>query len=115
MAAVLRHVVQFWARCLNGEVWATAPGHVRSDFLFVQPSGLHGVARLMDLSGMYDCYNRSMTPAHADAQALWADFAVTGDDLDTVIVAFGKSELRVAQQIPLPLLTPTPAGRVVVQ
>jgi len=52
-----------------------------SDFLFAHPSVWSGVARLMDLGGVFDEYNTSPTPEVADAQAMRADWLSVGDDL----------------------------------
>jgi hypothetical protein len=53
----------------------------RSDFLFVQPSVVSGLARLLDLWATFDAYNVSRSPHEADARALRADWRVTGQDL----------------------------------
>jgi len=54
---------------------------VQSDFLFAQPSFISGAARVIDLWGQFDDYNRSDTPAEADAKALAADWFVVGQDI----------------------------------
>jgi len=56
----------------------------RSDFLFVQPNALFGLARLFDLGGTFDSYNESPTPAMADAVALLNDWCRVGQDLSDV-------------------------------
>ncbi len=55
--------------------------HVRSDFLFAQPSFASGVARTLDLWGQFDGYNRSETPAEADARAIASDWLAAGQDI----------------------------------
>ena len=54
---------------------------VKSDFLFAQPSFASGVARVFDLFGQFDEYNRSETPEEADAKAIAADWLVVGQDI----------------------------------
>lgn len=54
---------------------------VKTDFLFAQPSFASGAARVLDLWGVFDDYNRSETPADADARALASDWLVAGQDL----------------------------------
>ena len=53
----------------------------RTDFLFAQPSFLSGLARVLDLFGLFDSYNESRTGAEADARAIYADWAMVGQDL----------------------------------
>ncbi len=54
---------------------------MRSDFLFARPSFWSGVARVLDLFGVFDSYNSSRTPGEVDARALYADWSVAGSDL----------------------------------
>jgi hypothetical protein len=49
--------------------------------LFAQPSVLSGAARLVDLGGVFDKYNRSQTEQQADGRALASDWSSVGDDL----------------------------------
>jgi hypothetical protein len=58
---------------------------VQSDFLFAQPSFASGAARVLDLWGALDDYNRSDTPTEADGKAIAADWLVTGQDLGDAI------------------------------
>ncbi len=51
------------------------------------PSFWSGVARLVDLWGVFDGYNESRTPAEADARAMYADWAVTGGDISDAYYA----------------------------
>ena len=106
MAAAIRRVVRFFL----GAPWPeVAPKCVRSDFLFVQPSGLHGMARTFDLAGQYDVYNFSLTGPQADANALFADFAVIGQDLQFVIDDAGREYLAdVGAATPLNAAAPPP-------
>jgi hypothetical protein len=58
---------------------------VKSDFLFAQPSFASGVARVFDLFGQFDEYNRSETPEDADARAIASDWIVVGQDIADAI------------------------------
>jgi hypothetical protein len=64
---------------------------VKSDFLFAQPSFASGAARLLDMWGQFDEYNRSETPAEADAKAIAADWVLIGQDIAESI-EYHKSE-----------------------
>jgi len=52
-----------------------------SDFLFATPSFLSGMARVLDIGGVFDEYNQSPTPAYADSVAILNDFRAVGGDL----------------------------------
>jgi hypothetical protein len=68
---------------------------VKSDFLFAQPSFSSGAARVFDLWGHFDEYNRSDAPADADAKAIAADWLLVGQDiLDSI--EYHESEAKVA-------------------
>ena len=54
---------------------------MQSDYLFAQPSAVHGWARLLALFRPLSEYNASPTGEEADARALFCDWVVTGDDL----------------------------------
>ena len=70
---------------------------VESDFLFAQPSLASGAARVFDLFGQFDEYNRSETPLEADAKAIAADWLIVGQDLsDAIEYDDDESELQVA-------------------
>ena len=68
---------------------------VKTDFLFAQPSLASGAARLFDLWGQFDDYNRSDTTDEADGKAIAADWFVVGQDLSDAIEQ-NESELKVA-------------------
>jgi hypothetical protein len=61
---------------------------VSSDFLFAQPSFISGMARLLDMGGLFDSYNISDQP---DSVALFADWRVVGQDIQDAIVTFETS------------------------
>ncbi|HEV2989639.1 MAG TPA: hypothetical protein VG759_14445 [Candidatus Angelobacter sp.] len=61
---------------------------VSSHFLFAQPSLISGMARLLDLGGVFDSYNIS---EKADSVALFADWRVVGQDIQDAILAFDDS------------------------
>jgi hypothetical protein len=54
---------------------------VQSDFLFARPSFASGVASTLDLWGQMPGYNISETVEEADANAIFADWAVVGQDI----------------------------------
>jgi len=68
---------------------------VNSDFLFAQPSFASGAARVFDLFGQFDEYNRSETPEEADAKAIASDWIVVGQDLADAIEQ-SESEMQAA-------------------
>jgi len=53
--------------------------------LFAKPSLLTGTARLVDLGGVFDKYNRSTTEAEADSRALASDWSIVGLDLENAM------------------------------
>jgi hypothetical protein len=69
-----------------------------SDYLFDTPSFLSGIARSLDLWGVFVDYNSSQTPEMADLIALYADWRATGEDL---LAATQLSTLPDPQQLPL--------------
>jgi hypothetical protein len=58
---------------------------VQSDFLFAEPSFMSGAGRIIDLWGQFDDYNRSDTPAEADAKAIASDWLVVGQDIQDAV------------------------------
>jgi len=68
---------------------------VKSDFLFAQPSFASGAARVLDMWGQFDDYNRTETTLEADARAIDADWLIVGQDLSDAILNH-EDELRVA-------------------
>lgn len=74
--------------------------HMRTDFLFAQPSGLYGVARLFDFAGTFDRYNESSTPEEADARAMYSDWRMVGEDL---LAAMWHQHERDPEQLQLDL------------
>jgi len=59
-----------------------------SDYLFAQPSLISGMARLLDLCGVYDSYNSS---EKADFMATFADWYSVGQDVQSAIDIFEAS------------------------
>lgn len=64
-----------------------------SDFLFAQPSFLEGVARVVDVGGSLNRYNRMPTAQEADSLAMWADWAAVGSEIASAAVQF-KNQVR---------------------
>ena len=56
-------------------------GPLRTDFLFATPSFLSGMARVLDLFGVFDSYNESRSVREADARALYSDWSMVAHDL----------------------------------
>lgn len=54
---------------------------IQSDFLFAQPSFASGAASTFDLWGQMPGYNTSASVEEADANAIFADWAVVGQDI----------------------------------
>lgn len=54
---------------------------MHTDFLFAIPSFWSGVARSIDLFGLFTEYNESPHGAMADARALSSDWYIVGEDL----------------------------------
>lgn len=50
-------------------------------FLFVTPSFISGMGRVLDLGSTLNEYNTSITPEMADYRAVKSDWAITGADL----------------------------------
>lgn len=67
---------------------------VITDFLFAQPSFASGFARTLDLWGVLDDYNISVTTLEADEKAIAADWLVVGQDIADAIQ--NESELNAA-------------------
>ena len=53
----------------------------RTDYLYARPSFLEGMARLVDVGGTLSEYNDSPDGQIADAEAMWMDWAVVGQDM----------------------------------
>jgi hypothetical protein len=64
-----------------------------TDFLFARPSWISGVARTLDLWGLFDSYNISPTAKIADVRATLSDWCIVGQDLSTAIDEF-DSEMQ---------------------
>jgi len=63
-----------------------------SDILFARPSTASGVARVLDLMGVFDSYNSSSTPEEADARAMFSDWRAVGRDLFWAMTHANKDE-----------------------
>ena len=72
---------------------------MRSDFLFARPSWLSGVARTLDLTGVFDDYNYSPTEARADAKALLCDWRVVGEVIRDAMKAFSSEPPRTTSAV----------------
>ena len=72
--------------------------YASSDFLFAKPSVAYGIGRLFDLGAVLDLYNESLTPALADALALYSDWSIIGNDMRSALEAVLKDLLRVERE-----------------
>lgn len=61
-----------------------------SDYLFVQPSFLNGVARSFDLFGNFDEYNISEDGHEADMRAFFKDGQAIREDMSAAFKQFEK-------------------------
>lgn len=68
------------------------------DYLFAQPSFLSGAARVIDLGGTFDDYNRSRTPDAADMRAMYADWRAVGEGIFRAAEDLKKAP---AQDVPM--------------
>lgn len=59
-----------------------------SALLFAWPSFLEGIARIFDIGGTLNEYNRARSPQEADARALAADWSAVGNDIWEAIAEF---------------------------
>ncbi|MGH9498951.1 MAG: hypothetical protein ACRD3L_07385 [Terriglobales bacterium] len=69
---------------------------VKSGFLYSDPSFLSGLARTLDVYGLYDAHNASSTPLEADTRALASDWIVVGQDLQDAIDEFQSQRAHIA-------------------
>ncbi len=56
-----------------------------TNLLYARPTFLSGVARVLDLGGTLNSYNRSVSPEVADRLALASDWFAVGQDLRRAI------------------------------
>jgi len=55
---------------------------IHSDFLFARPSFASGVGSALDMWGqLHADYNESGSPGEADANAIYSDWAIVGQDI----------------------------------
>lgn len=66
-----------------------------TDFLFVGPSFLHGLARAADIGAAFRHYSYDLSPseAEADGKAVASDWQVVGRDLSAALDAY-RAESR---------------------
>jgi hypothetical protein len=73
-----------------------------STFVFATPSPAEGVARIMDLGGVFDDYNRVGTPEECDAFMLYLDWLAIGEDLKAAIRQALTEKVGSARPVPVP-------------
>lgn len=69
---------------------------MQSEFLFLRPSLIEGLARIMDFGNTLNEYSRLADSHEADLAALWMDWAVIGQDFREVI---GEHEQTAADRL----------------
>ena len=84
------------ALCYIG--WAMEP--LRTDFLFARPSLLSGIARVLDLFGLFDSYNESRDGKEADAKAMYSDWSMTGSDLQIATLSIRQQSDQLKLEFP---------------
>jgi hypothetical protein len=57
---------------------------LQTDFLVPRMTWLTGAGTVLNLAGNYYCHNVSETEEQADARALFSDWSMVGQDLQTV-------------------------------
>ena len=62
-------------------LYSETMNRLQTGFLYAHPSFLSGLARVLDLFGVFDSYNRSRSPQEADAKAMYADWRIVGQDI----------------------------------
>jgi len=62
-----------------------------SGLLYARPSFFEGIARIIDLGGTLNEYNRSPTPEQADHDALDADWRAIGQDMQQAFQIYEAS------------------------
>jgi hypothetical protein len=67
---------------------------VKSDFLVASPSLASGASRLFDFYVLYDRYNAGPTESQAGAMALFSDWLIVGQDLQSAIEDVAQIEPR---------------------
>lgn len=61
-------------------------------YLFAQPSFIAGMARVLDIGGVFDVYNESETADEADTRALTSDWLMVGQDINFAIEEYVKQK-----------------------
>jgi hypothetical protein len=56
-----------------------------TNYLFGKPSFFSGMSRTLDLWGLFDDYNYSLTDEQADQIALYQDWVAVSQDMQTVL------------------------------
>lgn len=64
----------------------------KTNFLFVDPSFLGGVAKLVDFNGSLNKYNESVSGVEADSRALKKDWEAVGGDIQNSIEKYEQEK-----------------------
>lgn len=73
---------------------------MESDFLIGKPSFLSGMSRTLDLRGVFDDYNYSLTPEQADQIALFLDWYITSQDMQSALKAYERERRAIPEASP---------------
>ena len=63
---------------------------METDFLYARPSFLSGAGRALDLWGAFEEFNDSPTAEDADAEALYSDWRMVGQNLESAAEALAE-------------------------
>jgi|HubBroStandDraft_6_1064221.scaffolds.fasta_scaffold73669_4 hypothetical protein len=72
-----------------------------SNYLFGKASFTTGAGRTLDLWGLFDDYNYSLTPEQADHIALFLDWYATSEDLHQALKTYAAEHGAVPECVPL--------------
>jgi hypothetical protein len=75
-------------------------GTLRTDFLFATPSFLSGIARVLDIFGIFDSYNESRDGKEADAKAMFSDWSMVGYDLKSAAYSIPENPNQLRLNFP---------------
>jgi hypothetical protein len=62
-----------------------------AELLYSQPSMLEGLARVLDVGGVFDAYNESPTSGEADQIAMMSDWYAVSSDLHHAVQRYSET------------------------
>lgn len=63
--------------------------------LYTRPSFFEGIARLFDITGSLNKYNKSRTPEEADFRAIRSDWEAVGNEISSAARKFTEEQMPV--------------------